>query len=171
MTSRILSLAVLVTAFAFAPSLADAAGSCSGYAVIQSYDAGKKLAKIKYVKGRENQFFPRPEGGVANSKLPKPCRGKIKKRTDLVITPTGGRMTVTQIRANFSGKMLNDTEDAAWVPGRLETLIAGKTKVVVLVRQGLGKDAPYGITTIYLPITEEERAEIARIEAQVEDVD
>ncbi|MEE2662965.1 MAG: hypothetical protein VX681_02505 [Myxococcota bacterium] len=171
MTSRILLLAVLATAFAVAPSLADAAGSCSGYAVIRSYDAGKKVAKIKYAKGRENVYFPRPEGGVTNSKLPKPCRGKIKKKTDLVITPTGGRMTVTQVRANFTGKMLNDTEDATWVPGQLEKLIADKTKVVVLLRQGLGKDAPYGITTIYLPITDEERAEIARIEAQVEDVD
>ena len=39
------------------------------------------------------------------------------------------------------------------------------------VRQGIGKDAPLGITTIYLPITEEEKAEIARLEAQGEDMD
>ena len=37
--------------------------------------------------------------------------------------------------------------------------------------EGLGKDAPLGITTIYLPITEEEKAEIVRLESQVEDVD
>ena len=169
MTTRILSLAILAAAFAFAPSQADAAGSCSGYAVIKSYDAAKGQATIKYSKGNERQFFPRPEGSAATSKLQKPCRGKIKKITDLVITPTGGRMTVTQVRANFSGKMLNDTEDATWVPQFIEKLVADKTKVVVIVRQGMAKDSPYGITTIYLPITDEERAEIARLEALVED--
>ena len=170
MTPRILSLAVLAAAIALAPSQADAAGSCSGFAVIQSYDEDAKLATIKYVKGTERRFFPKPEGGgVSTSKLQKPCRGKVKKQTELVVNPTGGRMTVTQVRANFSGRMLNDTYDKGWVPAQIKKLVEDKTQVVVLVRQGLGKDAPLGITTIYLPITEEEKLEIARIESQIED--
>jgi len=171
MKSHILSLAVLAAAIAFAPSQADAAGSCSGYAVIQSYDEAGKTAKIKYVKGSESRFFPRPEGSAGNSKLPKPCRGKVKKQTELVVTPTGGRMTVTQVRANFSGKMLNDTEDKAWVPTQLKKLVEDKTVVAVLVRPGMSKGDPLGITTIYLPISEEEKAEIERLENQAEDVD
>jgi len=169
MTSRILSLAVLAAAFAFAPSQAQAAGSCSGFAVIQSYDEETATAKIKYGKGSENQYFPKTEGAPNNSKLPKSCRGKVKKQTELVVTPTGGRMTVTQIRANYTGKMLNDTNDKSWVPTQIKQLVADKTKVVILVRPGLGKDAPLGITTIYLPVTEEELAEIARLEAQAVD--
>ena len=170
MTSRILSLAVLAAAIAFAPSQAEAAGSCSGFAVIRSYDDAAKLATIKYVKGNERRYFPRPEGGGAStSKLPKPCRGKVKKKTELVVTPTGGRMTITQARANFSGKMLNDTDDKTWVPALIHKLVEDKTPVVVQVRQGLGKNAPFGITTIYMPITDEERAEIARIESDIVD--
>ena len=171
MTSRTLLLAPLGLALAFAPTQVEAAGSCSGFAVIKSYDEAEGTAKIKYVKGRESAFFPKTEGAPNNSKIPKSCRGKVKKKTTLKVTPTGGRMTVTQVRSNFSSKMLNDTEDPTWVPGEVKKLVEGKTKVVVLVRQGLGKDAPYGITTIYLPITQEERDEITRLNAQAEDVD
>jgi hypothetical protein len=39
-----------------------------------------------------------------------------------------------------------------------------------VIRPGVGKDAPLGITTLYLPITEEELAEIKRIEDEAEDV-
>jgi hypothetical protein len=49
-------------------------------------------------------------------------------------------------------------------------LIADQTPVVIVIRPGIGKDAPLGITTIYLPITDEELAEIQRIEAQEEDM-
>ena len=171
MTSRMLSLVVLALAIAFAPTSVEAAGSCSGFAVIKSYDEATGTATIKYVKGRESSFFPKTEGAVNNSKIPKKCRGKVKKKTTLKVTPRGGRMTVTQVRANFSGKMLNDTEDPSWVPGEINKLVEEKTKVVVLVRQGLGKDAPYGITTVYLPITQEERDEIARLNAVGEDID
>ena len=46
-----------------------------------------------------------------------------------------------------------------------------KTKVVVVLRPGKGKkDAPE-MTTIYMPITDEEKAEIARIDNQAKDVD
>jgi hypothetical protein len=171
MTSRILSLAVLAAAFAFAPAQADAAGSCSGFVTIEKYDPDKNIATVDYTRGSENLFFPKPEGSPNTSKIPRPCKGKVKKQTDLVITPTGGRMTVTQIRANFSGKMLNDTRDASWVPKQIQKLVEDKTVVVITVREGIGKDAPLGITTIYMPITDEEKAEIARLEAQAEDVD
>ena len=80
-------------------------------------------------------------------------------------------MTVTQVRANFSGKMLNDTRDNEWVPRQIKKLVEDKTVVVITVREGIGKDAPLGITTIYMPITDEEKAEIARLDAQAEDVD
>jgi hypothetical protein len=80
-------------------------------------------------------------------------------------------MSVTQFRENFSGKMRNDTDDSSWVSTHLEKLIGDKTKVVAVLRPGKGKkDAPE-LTTIYLPITEEEKAEIARIDAQAQDVD
>ena len=49
--------------------------------------------------------------------------------------------------------------------------IEGKTKVVIVVREmGPGRDAPLGITTVYMPITPEEEAEIERIDAEAEDV-
>lgn len=171
MTSRTLSLAILALAIALAPTQVEAAGSCSGFAVIKSYDEAEGVAVIKYTKGRESIYFPKTEGSPNNSKIPKKCRGKVKKKKTLTVTPTGGRMTVTQVRANFSGKMLNDTEDATWVPAQIKKLVDDKTKVVILVRQGLGKDAPYGITTVYLPITQEERDEIERLNAQGQDVD
>jgi hypothetical protein len=94
----------------------------------------------------------------------------VKKTTSLVVKPTGGRMTVTQVRSNFEGKMLNDPDDPAWLPAQLEKLIAEETQVVVVIRPGIGKNAPLGITTIYLPITDEELAEIQRLEDQEEDI-
>ena len=86
------------------------------------------------------------------------------KQTSLAVKPTGGRMSVTQVRSNYNGKMLNDTEDEAWVPGELTKLIETETQVVIVVRPGMKKDDPLGITTIYLPVTDEELAEIKRIE-------
>jgi hypothetical protein len=80
-------------------------------------------------------------------------------------------MTVTQFRQNFSGKMENDTDDSNWVKTNLEKLIADKTKVVAILRPGKGKKDPPEMTTIYLPITDEEKAEIARIESDAADVD
>jgi hypothetical protein len=77
---------------------------------------------------------------------------------------------VTQVRSNFQGKMLNDLEDPAWLPAQLKKLVGDKTTVVIVIRPGVGKDAPLGVTTIYLPITEEELAEIKRIEDDAEDI-
>ena len=79
-------------------------------------------------------------------------------------------MTVTQVRANFSNKMQNDTDDATWLPRKLEELIAAKTKVLVVARPPVtDKKGASGLTTIYVPISEEEIAEIARLDAQVQD--
>jgi hypothetical protein len=147
------------------------AASCSSFAVIKAFDADANTVEISYEKGKLATFFPRPEGASQErSMIPKGCRGKIKKTTTLVVKPTGGRMTVTQVRSNFEGKMLNDTEDPAWLPAQLNQLIANQEPVVVVIRPGMGKDAPLGITTVYLPITEEELAEIARQEAEAEDI-
>ena len=147
------------------------ARSCSSFAVIKAYDAAAKTVEISHEKGKLGKYFPRPEGETQEaSKIPKGCRGKVKKTTSLVVKPTGGRLTVTQVRSNFEGKMLNDTDDPAWLPAQLEKLIAEETPVVVVIRPGMGKDAPLGITTIYLPITDEELAEIKRQEDAEEDI-
>jgi hypothetical protein len=146
------------------------AKSCSSFAVIKSYDAEAKTVEVEYKKGRTSKFFPKPEGTPADSsKIPNSCKGKVLKTTTLVATPTGGRMTVTQVRSNFEGKMQNDTDDPAWLPAKLQELIDAKTEVVIAVRPGMGKDAPLGVTTLYLPITEEEKAEIQRIDDNAKD--
>ena len=147
------------------------AKSCSTFAVIKSYDADAKTVEISWEKGKMKQYFPKPEGAPADStKIPKGCRGKTKKAKTFVIKPTGGRMSVTQVRSNFEGKMLNDTEDPAWVPSQIEKLVAEEVKVVIVVRPGKKKGDPVALTTIYLPVTEEEMAEIERINNQAEDV-
>lgn len=147
------------------------ARSCSSFAVIKSYDPATKTVEISHEKGKISKFFPRPEGdSQSGSRIPKGCKRKVKKTTKLVVKPTGGRLTLTQLRSNFDGKMLNDTEDPAWLPARLEKLIAEQTTVVVVIRPGMGKDAPLGITTMYLPISEEELAEIKRLEEEGEDL-
>ena len=55
-------------------------------------------------------------------------------------------MSVTQVRSNFEGKMLNDTRRPdSWVPtGSCKELIDGKTQVVIVIRPGVGRDAPLG---------------------------
>jgi hypothetical protein len=147
------------------------AASCSSFAVIKSYNADEKTVEVAHTQGKEREYFPRPEGAPRDSsKIPKKCKAKIRKQTQFVVKPKGGRMSITQVRSNFEGKMMNDTEDANWVPSQLEKLIAEEATVVVLIRPGVGKDAPLGITTIYLPITDEERAEIKRLEDEAEDI-
>jgi hypothetical protein len=99
------------------------AASCSHFAVIKSYDADAKTVEISYEKGSLSKYFPRPEGASQErSMIPKKCRGKVKKTTTLKVKPTGGKMTVTQLRSNFEGKMLNDTEDPDWLPARLKKM-------------------------------------------------
>ena len=153
----------------FASAQAEAK-SCSSFAVIKAHDAEAKTVDVEYKKGRTTKFFPKPEGTPKDSsKIPNPCKGKVLKETSLAVKPTGGRMTVTQVRSNFEGKMQNDTDDPAWLPARLKELIDAKTEVVIVVRPGMGKDDPLGMTTLYLPITEEEKAEIQRIEDEAQD--
>jgi hypothetical protein len=146
------------------------AKSCAAFVVIKAYDANANSVEVEYGKGKMSQYFPRPEGSPTDtSKIPGACASRVTKTTSLAVKPTGGRMSVTQIRSNFEGKMLNDTSDAAWVPAKLKELVASKEQVVIVVRPGLGKDAPLGVTTLYLPITDAEKAEIERIEKQAED--
>jgi hypothetical protein len=148
------------------------AQSCSTFVTVKSYDASAKTAEVEFTRGSNSKFFPKPEGAnTTTDKIPKKCSKRITRNTTVKIKPTGGRMSVTQFRENFSGKMRNDTDDSSWVSTHLEKLIGDKTKVVAVLRPGKGKkDAPE-LTTIYLPITEEEKAEIARIDAQAQDVD
>jgi hypothetical protein len=148
------------------------AQSCSSFVVIKSYDAAKDTIQVVHEKGNMVKFFPKPEGAPRDaSKIPSPCKGNVTKSSELVVKSTGGRMTMTQVRTNFEGKMLNDLEDPTWLSTRLSKLAADGTQVVVVIRPGgLGKDAPLGITTLYLPITDEELAEIQRLENQAEDI-
>lgn len=146
------------------------ARSCSNFAVIKSYDAAKNVVEVEPERGRLNKFFPRPEGSPADStKAPAPCKGKISKLTEHEVTTTGGKLSITQVRSNFEGKMLNDVSDKEWLAKKLQELIKNKTEVVIVIRAE--KRAKMGeLTTIYLPITDEELAEIERIEKQAEDV-
>ena len=73
------------------------AASCSSFAVIKSYDAAANTVEISYEKGKLGKYFPRPEGdSQEGSRIPKGCRGKVKKTTTLVVKPTGGRLTVNR---------------------------------------------------------------------------
>lgn len=163
----------IAAAFLFVGASQANAASCSGYATITKFDPSANVVRVKWTKGSESRFFPKTEGTPANnSKLPAKCKTRLtKKNTDFEVKPVGGRMSVTQVRMNFSGKMMNDTEDAAWLPARINELIEAKTKVAIIIREGVGKDSLYNMTTIYMPITDEERAEIARLDAQGEDIE
>lgn len=149
------------------------AASCSAFAKIKQFDGDAFYVKVKFEKGSESRFFPKTEGTPANnSKLPAKCKTRLtKKKSVFKVKAVGGRMSVTQVRMNFSGKMLNDIEDEGWLAVRIKQLIADGTKVAIVLRESMGKDSEYEVTTIYMPITDEEKAEIARLDAQGEDVD
>lgn len=164
--------ALAFTALAAAPAPAEAVGSCSTFGVIQAYDADGHRVKVDYKKGSVSRFFPRPEGSPRDtSKVPKSCRGSLLRNDVLHVKETGGRLSITQVRSNFEGKMLNDTDDATWFSNQMKQLIEGKTEVVLVIRPGMKKDDPLGVSTIYLPITDAERAEIKRLEDQAEEVE
>ncbi len=147
------------------------AKSCSSFAVIKAFDAEASTIEVEWEKGKQRKYFPKPEGTPTDtSKIPKKCSRKVLKQTTLNVKATGGRLSVTQIRTNFEGKMLNDTDDKAWLPGKLQQLIADKTKVVVVLRPGMKRTDTPNVTTVYLPITDEELAEIKRLEDQATDV-
>ena len=163
------AVAIAFVALGLGASAANAK-SCSSFAVFKSYDAATGMAEVKWQKGKARKYFPRVEGASGEtSKIPKGCRRAVTKEKNFAIKPSGGRMSITQFRTNFSGKMMNDVEDKEWVGEHLSELIAAKTKVLIVVRPGMGKDAPLGITTIYMPITPEEEAEIERLNKQASD--
>lgn len=162
----------MATAFAFVSlGATDAnAASCSSFAIIKSYDASTGMAEVEFKKGNKRKYFPQVEGAPGDTqKIPRKCKKKVTKNKSFLVKSSGGRMSITQFRSNFAGKMTNDVEDKEWVGKHLQELIASKTKVVVVIRPGMGKDAPFGLTTIYLPITPEEEKEIERRNSEVED--
>ena len=168
---RIVLPALLILAYFAAAAPAEAA-SCTSFATIKAYSGEKSAVKIAWKKGKVNKYFPRPEGTPADSsKVPAGCKGKVTRQTTLGVKATGGRLSMTQVRSNFEGKMLNDPDDEKWLGNKLKELAEKKTEVVIVVRPGLGKDDPLGITTIYMPITEPELAEIKRLEDTAEDVE
>ena len=168
---RIVLPALMILAYFAAAAPAEAA-SCSSFATIKAYSAERSAVKIAWKKGKVNKFFPKPEGTPADSsKVPAPCKGKVVRNTTLGVKASGGRLSMTQVRSNFEGKMLNDADDEAWLGKKLKQLAADKTEVVIVVRPGMGKDDPVSLTTIYLPVTDPELAEIKRLEDQAEDIE
>jgi hypothetical protein len=163
------TLAVAAAILFLTPLAAFAKGSCATFATFKSYDPTEQRVVLKFQKGNQRKYFPKPDGSPNMNKLPKKCSGKIKKLGTFPVKPLGGRMTITQVRSNVDGKMLNDTEDATWLPGVINKLVADKTQVAVVIRQGMTKDSPYGVTTIYMPVTQEELDDIKRLEAQAVD--
>ena len=152
-------------------SQADAA-SCSAFVVIKSFDAKASTVEVEYGSGSLGKFFPKPEGAPTDStKQPSACKPNVTKTKTLQVKATGGKMSVTQVRTNFEGKMLNNVDDPAWLPAKLDELIKAKTQVVLVIRPGMAKNSPLGITTLYLPAGPEDLAEIKRLENQAEDVE
>ena len=163
----------LLTFVAVALGVTEAdAASCSAFATIKSYDPAKSTVEVEYGTGSLSKFFPKPEGAPSDTtKQPSACKPNVTKQKSLQVKGTGGKMSVTQVRTNFEGKMLNNVDDAAWLPAKLDELIKAKTQVVIVVRPGIAKNSPLGITTMYLPAGPEDLAEIKRLEAQAEDVE
>jgi len=149
------------------------AASCSVFIKVKSYDLEAKTVDVEYTRGSQSRYFPKPEGSTTTTtKIPKKCSKRItKKNPTLPFKPTGGRMSVTQFRSNFSGKMLNNTEDPKWISGEFDKLIADETTVCAILRPSKRKGDTPKLTTIYMPITEEEKTEIKRIESDAVDVD
>ena len=168
---KLLIPAIALLAVSFGAARAEAQ-SCSTFVLIQSYDAAGSLAEVKYGRGSQKKYFPKPEGANTDTtKIPKKCSKRDMRLTSVKVKASGGRMSVTQFRENFSGKMRNDLDDSNWVATNLQKLIDDKTQVVAILRPARKKGDPGEMTTIYMPINDEGRAEIARIEAQAEDVE
>ena len=168
---RLLTFTIAIFSLVLAASSAQAGASCSTFAKITGYDEASSSITIEKSKGNEGKYFPKTEGAPKTSKLPKRCKSKALSADSFPVKPTGGRMSITQVRENFSGKMLNDVDDKTWVGTKLQEIVASGEVVVVVLRQppGADKKAPHDVTTVYMPITEAEIAEIARLDAQVSD--
>ena len=168
---RFIVFALAATGILFAASSAHAGASCSTFAKITGYDEASQSITIEKMKGSESKFFPKTDGAPKTSKIPKKCKSKVLGQGDFPVKSTGGRLSITQVRSNFEGKMLNDPDDKAWVGAKMQELVAAGEVVVVVLRQPPGSDkkAPHQVTTVYMPITPEEEAEIERLNAQAED--
>lgn len=148
------------------------AASCHSFAKILSYDEAASTVEVKWEKGSTRKYFPQPEGSTGDvTKIPARCRGAALKETTVPVKATGGRLSVTQVRSNQEGRMLNDTESAEWFKGQIDSIIAGGVPVVAVLRPGKKRGDPAPMTTIYLPVTEEELADIERRENEVVDED
>ena len=172
---RAFTLLLLVPlALLLAASTADAK-SCSTFAVIEAFDPETNMVTIKVRKGDSNRFFPKPEGSPSTSKIPKKCKTRVLRMGSYEVRSKGGRLSITQVRENFTDNMMNDPDDENWVGNKMQELIADKTQVVVVLRPERGKEKekkpPHWVSTIYMPITQAEIDEIARLDAQGEDVD
>ena len=163
-----LTMTVLAFSVLFLAGAQANAASCASYATFKTYDDASKSVTLKFKNGRTNKFFPKPEGATG-TRIPSPCKGKVTKEESFQVKATGGRMTMTQVRSNFTNKMQNDPDDASWLGGKLQELIDAKTQVVVEIRQGMAKDSAYSVTTVYLPANEADFAEIKRLEDQAVD--
>jgi len=161
---------ILVASVPFLAAAHAEAASCSAFGKIKSYDAGASTVEVEFTKGKATKFFPRPEGSSGEiTKIPKNCKRSALKNPVLPVKATGGKMSVTQVRNNLTGKMMNDTESAEWFQGEVDKLIASGDEVALVLRPGKKRGDPAPLTTIYLPATDEDMAEIARMEAQVSD--
>ena len=166
---------LVVCLFVFAPLLlaADArAASCSAFGVLKAYDATASTVDVEFTKMKATKFFVRPDGASGDiTKIPKKCKRTVTKNTTFPVKATGGRLTVTQLRNNLSGKMMNDTESETWFKTEMDKLIASGSDVALVMRPGKKKTDPIPLTTIYLPASAEDLKEIERLEAQAQDVD
>lgn len=156
--------------FSLAVSAQAYAASCHSFATFKSFDAAAGTVEVDFSKGKTQKYFPRGEGATGDiAKIPKRCKRSQLKQTTVPVKATGGKLSVTQIRSNRDGKMLNDVESADWFKAQMDSLIAAGEPVVVVLRPGKKKKDPVPMTTIYLPVTQEELDEIARLEAEVKD--
>jgi hypothetical protein len=168
----VLSWIAAAAVFSAGPADAAPATSCSAFVTFTSFDEAASSVGVNFGSGSNSKFFPKPEGSPTDTtKIPAACKGSVTKSKSFGVKGTGGRMSITQIRTNFEGKMLNDPDDPKWLPAKLKELIDGKTQVVIIVRPGMGPKAPMTITTVYLPANEADLAEIKRLEDQAEDVE
>ena len=166
------TLFLLVAAVPFLAAAHAQAASCSAFGIIKSYDEAGSTVEVEFTKGKATKFFPRVSGATGDiTKIPKTCKRSALKNSTVPVKATGGRMSVTQIRNNLSGKMLNDTDDAAWFKTEVDKLIAAGEPLVLVLRLGKKRGDPAPMTTIYLPATAEDLAEIQRLEEQVSDDD
>lgn len=146
------------------------AKSCSSFVVIKSYDPATKTIEVHHGRGSVRKFFPKPEGSPTDTtKIPGSCRHSVTKHDKLEVESSGGRMSVTQIRTNFEGKMLNDTDSDAWFASKMKEMIDGKMEVVAVIRPDIKDKKKLKVTTIYLPANDADFAEIKRLEAQAHD--